>query len=151
MNVCFDVNTVVYLYSDAPEQANVLFAYDVANLRRFKVFVPACSLADINYVLHRCGLSGAKLEKAMGHLFEMFDVFDVIGQDGRRAATNPMRDFEDALIAESAARNGMDVILTYNCKDFAASPVQAMTPKQFMESFKPANIEYAEVRLAGNG
>ena len=149
MNVCFDVNSIIYLYSDTPEQADVFFAYDVVNLRKFNVYVPACSLADINYILHRHGLSGAKLEEAMQALFEMFDVYDVIGQDGKRALANPMKDFEDALIAESAARNGMDLIITANTKDFKESPVQAMHPAQFVKNFKPANVDYAEVDWPG--
>ena len=52
MNVCFDVNAVVYLYTDAPQQAETLFAYDIANLRKFAVFVPASSPAEIHYILH---------------------------------------------------------------------------------------------------
>ena len=55
-----------------------------------------------------------------------------------------MKDFEDALIAESAARNGMDPIITSNVKDYKHSPVQAMAPQQFVKSFKPANVEYKE-------
>ena len=147
MNVCFDVNAVVYLYTDAPQQAETLFAYDIANLRKFAVFVPASSPAEIHYILHKGGLSGAALDEALAALFSMFDVFDVAGQDGKRALANGMKDFEDALIAESAARNGMDVILTYNKKDFAASPVQAMEPGEFAAAFKPANIDYAEIEL----
>ena len=147
MNVCFDVNTIIYLYTDSPKQADAFFAYDVVNLRKFSAFVPACSLADIHYILHRNGLSGEKLTKAMDALFEMFDVFDAIGQDGKQALASPMKDFEDALIAESAARNGMDIIITSDAKGFVDSPVQAMDPAQFVKNFKPANVDYEEIIL----
>ena len=147
MNVCFDVNSVIYLFTDSPQQADVFCAYDVVNVRKFNPYIPACSLADIHYILHRNGLSGEALDTAMASLFELFDVFDAIGQDGKRALESPMKDYEDALIAESAARNGMDIIITSNTKDFKDSPVQAMRPEQFVKSFKPAHIDYAEVDL----
>lgn len=145
MKVCFDVSTVVYLYTDSPRQGDALIAYDVAVVRGFEPFVPASALADIHYVLHRCGLSGKRLQQAMDSLFEMFDVFDVNGQDALCAQANDMRDFEDALIAESALRNGMDCVLTYNTKDFKTSSVPAMLPATFTKDFKPANIDYAEI------
>ena len=147
MKVCFDVNAVIYLYSNAPQQAEVLFAYDVATVRGFQLFVPACALADIHYILHRCGLKGADLSNAMDALFQMFRVFDCNERDGMRAFDNDMEDFEDALIAESASRNDMDVIITYNVRDFKNSPVAAQLPADFARAFKPANVDYAQMPL----
>ena len=58
-----------------------------------------------------------------------------------------MKDFEDALIAHSAARNGVDAIITYNIKDYVNSPVKAFLPADFVTMFKPDNVSYAEVEL----
>ena len=145
MKVCFDVNTLIYLFAGAPEQADVFFAYDVTNIRKFDACIPACALPTIHYILRRGGLRGEELDGVMQNVFEMFDVFDVIEQDGKSALQNNMDDYEDALIAESAARNGVDLILTYNEKDFVESSVKAMLPAQFIEAFKPASVEYAEM------
>ena len=147
MKICFDVNSLIYLYTNAPQQLEVLTAYDVAVLRGFDVCIPACTLADINYILHHCGLRGEKLDWAMGALFEMFRVFDANEQDGLSAYKSDMKDFEDALIAHSAARNGVDAIITYNIKDYVNSPVKAFLPADFVTMFKPDNVSYAEVEL----
>ena len=147
MKICFDVNALIYLYTDAPRQLEVLTAYDVAVLRGFDACIPACALADINYVLHHCGLRGEKLGWAMGALFEMFRVFDANEQDGLTAFKGDMKDFEDALIANSAARNGVDAILTYNVKDYVNSPVKALLPMDFVALFKPDNVSYTEMEL----
>ncbi|MCL2234939.1 MAG: hypothetical protein FWB98_00670 [Defluviitaleaceae bacterium] len=40
----------------------------------------------------------------------------------------------DALLAERAYRNGMDYIITRNIADFSKSPVQALTPTQFLKT-----------------
>ena len=50
---------------------------------------------------------------------------------GLRAATEfPMRDFEDAMQVAAALAYRADLIATRNVKDFAASPVPAVTPKK---------------------
>lgn len=146
MKVCFDVNVVVNLFARTAECADAVFSYDVANAREFDVYVPASALADIAYVLHRRGLTVAQVDQSLEALFQMFDVVDVNGSDGLRAHRNPMRDFEDALIAESCFRSGIDVIVTHNVKDFKESPVAAIAPSDFVRIYKPANYDYAEIK-----
>ena len=145
MKVCFDVNVIVNLYAQTSQMADALFAYDVANARKFEAYAPASALADISYVLHRRGLSASQVDEAMEALFQMFDIVDVNGADGLAAHRNEMKDFEDALIAESCARNGIDLIVTHNNKDFRKSPVASMAPGDFVDAYKPSGYSYAEV------
>ena len=137
------------MFARSGSMADVVFAYDIANMRRFDVFVPASSLADIAYILHRRGLTASQLNEALEAMFEMFDVIDVNGSDGLKAHRSEMKDYEDALIAESCGRNGIDLILTYNVKDFRKSPVAAMSPSDFVRMYKPARYDYAEAELLG--
>lgn len=65
--------------------------------------------------------------------------------DGRRALENGVRDYEDAIIAECAFRNGCDLIVTANTKDFGKSPVPAITPRDYVGIYKPQGYEWAEV------
>ena len=44
-----------------------------------------------------------------------------------------MPDFEDAVVAAVAERNGAAYILTRNINDFAGSPVPAITPAEFLK------------------
>ena len=74
-------------------------------------------------------------------------VIDITEQDGLSAYKSDMKDFEDALIAHSAARNGVDAIITYNIKDYVNSPVKALLPADFVTMFKPDNVSYAEAEL----
>lgn len=55
---------------------------------------------------------------------------------------NEMKDYEDALVAECCARNNVDIIVTRNKKDFAHSPVPALTPREFIEAYRPENVSY---------
>ena len=145
MKICFDVNVIVNLFARTEQMADAVLAYDVANIREFDVFAPASALADIAYVLHRRGLSASQVDESFEALFEMFDIIDVNGVDGLRAHRNAITDYEDAIIAESCARSSVDLILTHNLKDFRNSPVAAMAPADFVNVYKPAEYNYAEI------
>lgn len=46
-----------------------------------------------------------------------------------------MRDYEDALLATCAKRRKLDLIITRNLKDFAESPIKAVTPDDVLAKF----------------
>lgn len=50
-------------------------------------------------------------------------------------------------IACSAKRNDVDVIVTRNKRDFAKSPVPALTPEEFVSAYKPVDMEYELVEF----
>jgi predicted nucleic acid-binding protein len=46
-----------------------------------------------------------------------------------------MKDFEDAVQATAAQRNGIEVIITRNKDDFANSGLKVFTPDQFLTEY----------------
>lgn len=54
---------------------------------------------------------------------------------------------EDGIIAFAAQHNKVDAIVTRNNRDYALSPVPALTPEEFVRAYKPASIDYAEELL----
>lgn len=142
MKVCFDSNAVIDIFVKDQWFFDSFAAYDVAALKRFDACISAASTSDIVYVLHRRGLSRKESLNALPSLFDLFDVFDVTAADCRNAEQSLMTDYEDALLAYAAYRNGVDLIVTRNTRDFRDSPVKAISPKEFVTLFKPDNIEY---------
>ena len=53
----------------------------------------------------------------------------------RYALSLPMADFEDAMQVAAARACGARHIVTRNVKDFARSPIPAMTPREALERF----------------
>lgn len=142
MKVCFDSNAVIDIFVKDQWFFDSFAAYDVAALKRFDACISAASTSDIVYVLHRRGLSRKESLNALPSLLDLFDVFDVTAADCRNAEQSFMTDYEDALLAYAAYRNGVDLIVTRNTRDFKDSPVKAISPKEFVTLFKPDNIEY---------
>ena len=147
MKVCFDANVIIDLFAKTEEVGNAVFSYDIAAIRGFDLFAPTSALSDIAYVLHRYGLSRREVSSSMQALLELFECIDVNGTDAKRVLANGMRDFEDAIIAESCSRNEIDLIITRNLKDFKRSSIPAMSPGEFVRTYKPANDNSAEIEF----
>lgn len=143
MKVCFDSNVVIDIATKSEWFLNSYTAYDVAALRKFDAYISASSMSDIVYVLHRRGLTNTEAVNTVPLLLEAFDVFDVSRSDCEQAYCSPMTDYEDALLAFAAKRNGVDLIITRNTRDFKDSPVNALDPEEFVKLFKPTNVEYS--------
>lgn len=144
MKVCFDANVIIDIVGRAHAFPDSFFAYDVANIRHFDAVVTAAMTPTIDYVARQYRDDGFD---SSGFVLAMFDVIDVAQSDCTRARSSDMTDYEDALIAQSCLRNGVDVIVTRNPDDYVQSPVAAMTPVQFVEAFKPADYDYANLEF----
>lgn len=148
MNILFDTNVVIDLFTSSDDFGPAFNAVDVALLRGFNLWIPACATPSIRYLLSaRKLMSSRQAREAFGRLLEVFSIIDTTVGDCRAAYEHEYRDYEDDLIIACAQRAGMDFIVTRNGKDFEASSVPVLTPSAFVELFKPPNVEYGCVEL----
>lgn len=145
MRLCFDTNIVIDILARADAYPSSYFACDIANLRRFESFIPASSVTDIAYVLHRCGQGSLRIRKSLKKVYELFDIFDVNRSDCVIATDSDMPDIEDAIIATAALRNEIDLIISRDETGFTRSFVPVMTPSDFVKQFCPPNYEYDSI------
>ena len=103
----------------------------VAN-RQADGFLSAKSFTDIYYLTHHATHSDTEARKVVSTLLVPFDLLDTSGADCRRAISSQLSDYEDAVMAETALRSGMDCIVTRNQRDYKASPVPVYTPTEFL-------------------
>lgn len=96
-------------------------------------FLTAKSATDIYYLTHRHTHSDQETRRVLNTLFNLFELLDTTGIDCRRAISSDMTDYEDAVMAESALRSGIDCIVTRNLKDYTKSPVQIYTPDALLK------------------
>ena len=146
MKILYDANVVVDIFGKSEDFFHSYISYDVALTKGFVQYATVSSVSDIVYVLAaRKYLSKRQARSSIAGLMEMFDLLDALPADCKRANESDMDDFEDALIAYAAERNGIDFIITRNKKDFLKSPVPALTPKEFVAIYKPECLEYEMV------
>lgn len=146
MKVLFDTCVVIDIFGRSSFFFDSFCAYDVALIRGFDPCLSVSSTTDICYLLHARGFADKKRAAELtAKCLNLFDLIENTGQDCMRACDSSMGDYEDALVAASAYRTGIDLIITRNTKDFKNSPVAVMTPAQFVEIYKPESITYTEI------
>ena len=68
-------------------------------------------------------------------LGSLFEFLDTSAADCINAIDSNIRDYEDAIMSESAERSGMDCIVTRNTADYLFSKVAVYTPQEFLAMF----------------
>ena len=96
-------------------------------------FVPGHAVTTLHYIIEK----SADKERADQFVDWLLAHVEIVPQDKilfARARTLSMTDFEDAALASAAEVAKCDLILTRNVTDFEGSPVQAITPDEFLVS-----------------
>ena len=133
MRVLLDTCVVVdFLQRREPFCDDTYAIFLAAANRRFDGFVTAKSLTDIYYLTHRFTHDDRETRKVLSTLLIPLDLLDTTGLDCRKAISSDVSDFEDAVMAETALRAGMDLIVTRNVRDYARSPVPVCTPSELL-------------------
>lgn len=99
----------------------------------------AKSFTDIFYVLMRCDVDPSALQKAFIASLEFLNVCALDQDDIADAAAQDWPDFEDCLIAISAAKVEADVIITRDEAGFARASIPTYTPDGFFRYLQEAH------------
>lgn len=92
---------------------------------------PCHGVTTLHYVVAR--YSGrARADELVDWLLRRFEIGLAGQRELGRARGLPMPDFEDAVVCAVAEATGCDAIVTRNLGDFAASPVRALSPEEFL-------------------
>lgn len=95
--------------------------------------LPAHAITTLHYVVGRYQGSD-KGNEVVDWLLRHFTVVNIGHAEVSRARALGWPDFEDAVVAAAAESSGCRAIVTRNVKDFARSPVPAMTPEEYLLS-----------------
>ena len=94
-------------------------------------YISGHAVTNIYYILSKQN-GRESSRKLVISLLENLQVARVTDAIIRQALTSPMKDFEDAVTSAVAESEKLEIIITRNLRDFAASPVPAMLPADFL-------------------
>ena len=147
MNVLFDINVVLDIvgnrlpfYGDS--HAALLKTVEIGATPMLAMH----AFPTLYYLLGSVETRAVRVE-LMEWIFETFGVAEEGGSELSATRGYGINDFEDALVAAAAVSAGCDCIITRNIKDFAESPVRAISPTDFLEEKKRCG-EMTAVNLA---
>lgn len=96
--------------------------------------VSALTIPNIAYIVRK-RLGKQRVSGIVRALMEIYTVDELSPVDLRRASEADWIDFEDAIQGFTALRIHADVIITRNVRDFVKSPIEAMTPADFLHRY----------------
>lgn len=99
--------------------------------RQVEAILPAHVFTTLYYVVEKYQ-SNSAAQRVVDWLLTHFGVASVGREELIRARALGWDDFEDAVVAAAAESNGSSLIVTRNVRDFAGSPVTAVTPEEFL-------------------
>ena len=137
MTVVIDTNVIL----DIVEQRDNFFdqSYAVVQLAgqgKIDCILSASAVTDIYYLARRNFGNTVEARAAIIQVSNLVRICDTKAQDISDALALNVSDFEDAVVASVANREGAEYIVTRNTKDFCNSPVPAVTPDSFLDSFQ---------------
>ena len=141
MNVLIDTNVVLDdILSRAPNAENARKITLLIVDEHISGYLTANCIADIFYIVSKIR-DEAIARKAIKNLLLLFRVVGVDGQDCLKAIDTPMRDFEDALAAVCAEKEGLDYIVTNDKNSLSQADlgVSAISPADFLLRFGNQN------------
>ena len=137
MRVLLDTNIIV----DVLQRRNPWFDNGAAIFRAIaKRSIIGCitakQVADIHFFSRKQFKGEQNVdEKArliISKLFQLFELVDTLGVDCKNALVIRNKDYEDAVLIESAVRSNVDCIITRNKEHFMLSPIQVYSPEEFL-------------------
>lgn len=134
MNVLFDTCVIIDgLQQREPfcKEANQLF-FAVGN-KIITGLITAKSMADIHYLTHKNLHNENATRTLLKNLVSVFYVLDTTSNDCFNALSSPIKDYEDAIMAETAERENVDCIVTRNKKDYTNTEVRVLLPEELLE------------------
>ncbi|MDR3246811.1 MAG: PIN domain-containing protein [Prevotellaceae bacterium] len=136
MKVLLDTNIILDIaLMRRPFCEDAIKIFENINTKTLYGYISATTVTDIFYFLRK----EYGKEKALNFLKELIKVIDVIGIDGKiisNALETNWSDFEDAVQAQAALENEIDVIITRNTKDYKLiRQVKILSPSDFLYYF----------------
>lgn len=112
-----------------------------------ETYITSNMVTDIFCLLrkdHGSAIAQQMIEENLGFL----RVISVSAEDVARALSLRWGDFEDCVESCCAQKMGLDFIVTRNGKDFADSPVPAVSPEELFAMLRQKGVDYAEADWA---
>lgn len=111
-----------------------------------RTFISVNMLTDLFYVLRK-EYGSERAQEILDDELSFLQLVGISPEDAKRTLAKRWPDFEDALVAECASKINADYIITRDEKDFARSPIKAISPEQLFETLDEQGLHYEETLL----
>lgn len=134
MKVLLDTCIIMdFLQNREPFAEDAKQIIQAAAMEVFTGCITAKSATDIYYLTHHCTHNDEESRSKLNQLLTVVGMLDSMADDVFHAISSEIKDFEDAVMVETAIRSKMDCIVTRNEKDFINAGINIYSPGEFMK------------------
>ena len=132
MKVLIDLNVILDVVQHRqPHYAASARVLTEARQGHVNAVLPSHAMTTLYYLVER-HTNQVRAEEVVDWMLTHFDVASAGKQDFLAARALPVTDFEDAVVASLAAREGCDYIVTRNEQDFSSVRPPAIAPSDLL-------------------
>lgn len=108
-------------------------ALDTVMKQQAQGYISGHAVTNIFYILRR-PIGSEVARRLLDRLLQQLEVASVTDKVIRQALNSSIADFEDAVTSSVAIAANLEIIVTRNKPDFAASLIPAMLPEEFLNT-----------------
>jgi predicted nucleic acid-binding protein len=97
-------------------------------------YISGSSVTDLYYICKKGGIEDGKILNYLKELMGTVEVLNIDKAAINDAISSGMKDFEDAVQIMACKKEGIDLIITRNKKDFTNDWIKVQTPNEFLSS-----------------
>ena len=133
MKILFDTNILldVFLFRD-PFYKNSAFLLGLAEQGKVEGWLCGTTVTTLYYLTSKA-LSRKTAKEHLNSLLKIFHVANINRTVLEKALESDFKDYEDAVLYQSALQANLNGIITRNKKDFTKSELPCYTPAQFLK------------------
>ena len=132
MRIVVDTNVVLDVLLDRrPFALDSARVFALVEASRIEGFLCATTVTTVDYLLGQA-LNPRKARETLRCLLDLFEIAPVNRPVIEQALRSRIRDFEDAVLEQSARLVSADAITTRNTRDFAKSAVTIFDPAELV-------------------
>lgn len=136
MRILIDTNICLDILQNRPELcASSKNALLLASDKGYKMFITTATVMDIMYITRKSFQSNSEQKTVVQNFISAFRLLKISKKNITFGFLGIMKDFEDAVQAGCAKMHLMNLIITRNVKDFINSPIEAVTPEDFIKHY----------------
>lgn len=95
--------------------------------------ITSACVTDVVYVLRKYIADKATLLSSVENFMDLVTVLDTKYSTVKMAFSFALKDYEDAVVIQSAIENGISAIISRNKNDFINAPISAFSPDEFLQ------------------
>ena len=134
MKILLDTNVVLDVLLDRQAfKQDSLDAMKKAINNGHILYMSASAITDVFYILRKSTESKTDAISHLKNLLSIVNVAEVNESCILNALSSKIKDYEDAVVDETAVFSSIDLILTRNIKDFKAAKTSVMTPADYLK------------------